>query len=434
MSLPSRIKYPEYKNSGHIWLGEVPTSWEVRRIGYFFEERREKVSDKDFPPLSVTKKGIVPQLESAAKSDDGDNRKLVRSGDFVINSRSDRKGSSGISSLDGSVSLINTVITPKSEINGNYAHHLFRSLPFQEEYYRFGKGIVADLWTTNFSEMKNIVFALPPLDEQRAIAKFLDAELAKIDALIGKQETLIKLIKEKRKSVVSKALTKGLNPNSDFVDSKISWIGQYPSHWQLGRLKNVISINPSHTENINISSDMPTPFFPMEKISDDGILDCEYERPFSEVAAGYTYFKNGDVIVAKVTPCFENGKGALVQGLGAGFGFGTTELVVMRPGKEIDGKYLYFISISQEIREGGVAYMTGAGGLKRVPDNFFLNSYWPIPPLAEQIAINKYLEDRLSVFDKLVEKSKQSIALLGEHRTSLIAEAVTGKIDVRNFS
>ena len=110
MSLP---RYPEYKDSGVEWLGSVPAHWRVRRLGYFFDERREKVSDKDFAPLSVTKNGIVPQLETAAKSDDTDNRKKVCAGDFVINGRSDRKGSSGAADADGSVSLINIVLGQK---------------------------------------------------------------------------------------------------------------------------------------------------------------------------------------------------------------------------------------------------------------------------------------------------------------------------------
>lgn len=105
-------QYERYKESGVEWLGRVPEHWEVNRLGVYFEERNEKVSDKDYAPLSVTKSGILPQLENAAKTNDGDNRKLVKVNDFVINSRSDRKGSSGISRLVGSVSLINIVIQP----------------------------------------------------------------------------------------------------------------------------------------------------------------------------------------------------------------------------------------------------------------------------------------------------------------------------------
>lgn len=158
--------YPAYKDSGVEWLGEVPEHWEIKRLGQFFEERREKVSDKNYAALSVTMKGIVPQLENAAKSDDGDNRKLVLKDDFVINSRSDRKGSSGVSPYDGSVSLISIVLKPK-RIQPAFVHHLFRSYPFQEEFYRYGKGIVADLWSTNSSEMKSILIPEMPETEQQ---------------------------------------------------------------------------------------------------------------------------------------------------------------------------------------------------------------------------------------------------------------------------
>jgi type I restriction enzyme S subunit len=127
MSFP---RYSDYRDSGLNWLGYVPEHWKLKRLGYYLGERREKVSDRDYQPLSVTKDGIVPQLETAAKTDDGDNRKRVCKGDFVINSRSDRKGSSGLSNIDGSVSLISTVLKPKESVHGAFVHHLLRSIPF----------------------------------------------------------------------------------------------------------------------------------------------------------------------------------------------------------------------------------------------------------------------------------------------------------------
>ena len=114
------------------WLGEIPSHWDCKKIGSLFTERKVKVSDKEYPPLSVAKIGVVPQLDTAVKTDAGDNRKLVRIGDFVINSRSDRKGSCGVSELDGSVSLINIVLTPRSQWNSRYVHYLLSSQPFSE--------------------------------------------------------------------------------------------------------------------------------------------------------------------------------------------------------------------------------------------------------------------------------------------------------------
>jgi len=169
-----------------IMIGKSPEHWSIKRLGQLFHERKEKVNDRDFPPLSVTKLGILPQLETAAKTDDGENRKGVHVGDFVINSRSDRKGSGGLSELKGSVSLINIVLEPK-DIFLKYAHHLLRCSAFQEEFYRWGHGIVADLWTTRFSEMKNIRLAIPDIETQKAIADYLDQETTHIDQQIEKK-------------------------------------------------------------------------------------------------------------------------------------------------------------------------------------------------------------------------------------------------------
>ena len=135
----------EMKDSGMEWIGEIPVDWELSKIGSVYDERNEKVSDKDFAPLSVTKQGIVPQLETAAKTDNGDNRKLIRKNDFVINSRSDRRGSCGISEYEGSCSLINIVLKPQINVCNRYYGFVFKSDSFADEYYRWGHGIVDDL-------------------------------------------------------------------------------------------------------------------------------------------------------------------------------------------------------------------------------------------------------------------------------------------------
>lgn len=166
----------------------IPCHWEQKKISSLFKERKQKVSDKDFQPLSVSKQGITPQLESAAKTDNGDNRKLVKEGDFVVNSRSDRKGSCGISPLNGSVSLINIVLKSRGDINRKFFHYLSRSNYYIEEFYRLGRGIVADLWTTRYSEMKNMVIPLPPLEEQEEIVSFLDSKTLTIDAYVTERE------------------------------------------------------------------------------------------------------------------------------------------------------------------------------------------------------------------------------------------------------
>jgi type I restriction enzyme S subunit len=212
--------YPKSKPSGAEWLGDIPEHWILKRIGQVFRERKETVSDKEYPPLSVTKHGIVPQMETVAKTDAGEKRKKICKGDFAINSRSDRKGSSGVSPLDGSTSAITIVLEPMG-INPAYAHHLLRSYGFQEEFYRWGKGIVADLWSTRFSDMKSILVPIPPADEATIISGFLDAETKRIDEIIrrlggeelvrggvnSEKRSLGGLLKEYRSCLIHEAVT-----------------------------------------------------------------------------------------------------------------------------------------------------------------------------------------------------------------------------------
>ena len=229
-------KYDAYKDSGVDWIGSIPTHWNVLKLGSIFEQRNEKVSDQDYPALSVTKNGIVPQLDNAAKTKDGDNRKLVLEGDFVINSRSDRKGSSGLSSLDGSVSLINIVLKPR-KIEPKFSHHLMKCNAFIEEYYRVGRGIVADLWTTRFEEMKTMNLALPNIEEQRKITEFLDHKTTEIDQAIAIKEQQIALLNERKQIVIQKAVTQGLDPNVLMKDSGLNGVGNIPQDWHILKFK-----------------------------------------------------------------------------------------------------------------------------------------------------------------------------------------------------
>lgn len=195
------------EESGLQWIGQIPTNWSLLRIGALYDERSTKVSDSEFPPLSVTMKGILPQLESVAKTNDRDNRKLIRAGDFVINSRSDRRGACGIANQDGSCSLINIVLQPRQAIFSPYFSYLFRSNCFSDEFYKWGHGIVDDLWTTNWGDMKKIQVPVPPLADQEAIAAHLETKTAEIDGLIGDLDRQIELLGRYRKQVINDVVT-----------------------------------------------------------------------------------------------------------------------------------------------------------------------------------------------------------------------------------
>ena len=186
---------------------ELPEGWEVKKVRQHFRLRSEKVSEQDYPPLSVAKVGVVPQLADVAISmAQGETRKLVRAGDYVVNSRSDRKGSCGIAPQDGSVTTISIVLEPR-QIDRQFVHYLFRSTPWVEEFYRNGRGIVADLWTTRYQEMRNMAFPLPPLAEQRAIVAYIEARAAKIDAAVAGLEREVAAMKEYKQRLIADVVT-----------------------------------------------------------------------------------------------------------------------------------------------------------------------------------------------------------------------------------
>lgn len=408
--------YGEYKDSGVEWLGEIPKSWKAKRLAAFFEERREKVSDKDYSPLSVTMKGIVPQLENAAKTEAGDNRKLVLKNDFVINSRSDRKGSSGVSSLVGSVSLISIVMVP-TRIYPYFAHHLLRSYSFQEEFYRYGKGIVADLWSTNSSEMKNILIPEVPMREQEAIAAFLDHETAKIDTLIDKQQQLIELLKEKRQAVISHAVTKGLDPDVPMKDSGVEWLGEVPEHWDVIQLKYITSMSSEKIKNINDR------YVGMENISSG---NGKYIFKEEVVSDGISVsFNQGDVLFGKLRPY-------LAKSWVADFsGVCSSEFLVLRALK-VSPYFLNYYLLTNDFIEQ-VNSSTYGSKMPRASWDFIGLLSVPICSYKTSEIIALYLDKITLKIDTLIELQLLQIELLKERRTALISAAVTGKIDVRDW-
>lgn len=189
------------------WIDEVPANWSISRIASLYTVRKEKVSDQDYMPLSVTMKGIVPQLENAAKTNHGDDRKLIRKGDFVINSRSDRRGSCGISPYDGSCSLINIVLAPREAMNPQYYDWLFHTSIFADEFYKWGYGIVDDLWTTNWGAMRRIQIPVPPICEQAEIADFLNEKIPQLDQVIADKTTQIETLRSYKSSLIYEYVT-----------------------------------------------------------------------------------------------------------------------------------------------------------------------------------------------------------------------------------
>lgn len=223
--------------------------------------------------------------------------------------------------------------------------------------------------------------------------------------------------------------TRRFNPYPSYKDSGIDWLGTMPSGWQLKRLKFVWDLDPSASEVRGMPLDTEVSFVPMEAVGQWGELDLSRTKAISDANVGYTYFRNGDVVVAKITPCFENGKGALARDLTNGIALGTTELHVLRASRGADPKFLCYVTLSDAFRRLGEAHMYGAGGQKRVPGEFVENLKHPIPTLPEQRTIAAFLDRETARIDALVAKKERLIELLQEKRTALITGAVTKGLD-----
>ena len=207
-------------------------------------------------------------------------------------------------------------------------------------------------------------------------------------------------------------------------------LGEIPNHWELVRLRHIAELNPSKSDVADLPPDLPVTFLPMEAIKEDGTLVRKQSKPLESVRNGYTFFRENDVAIAKITPCFENGKGAVMRGLLNGIGFGTTELIVLRPKEgRTTSDYLHWLFVSSYFRHTGESSMYGAGGQKRVPDDFVRNFSIPLPPLPEQRAIATFLDRETAKIDALVAEQRRLIALLKEKRQAVISHAVTKGLD-----
>lgn len=404
------------KDSGIEWIGNIPNDWEIKPVGACFKERKEKVSDYEWEPLSVTKQGVIQQLETAAKSDAHDDRKKVCKGDFVINSRSDRKQSCGLSELNGSVSLINIVLENKS-LNEKYIKYLLKNYGFAEEFYRWGSGIVADLWSTKYQQMKRIMIPTPPNDEQERITNFLDEKVAEIDRVIEKTKETIEDYKKYKQSIITEAVTKDLIGKNKNGKTK---------HPNKTKMKYLADINPRSEKEIN--EDDEVTYTPMEYIKNGYYV--QNTGIWKNNTSSYNTYLENDIVMAKVTPCFENGNIAIMNNLIKGIGYGSSELIVFRCKNKIENKYLFYLLQSEIFKKFCVSTMTGTGGLKRVAIDFIKSYVCYIPENAEQKNIINYLDLKCKEIKKIIENKEDLIVELENYKKSLIYEYVTGKKEV----
>lgn len=424
------------KDSKVEWLGKIPEDWKVERIGTLYSLRNSKVSDEDYPPLSVTMQGILPQLETVAKTDDHSNRKLVKKGDFAINSRSDRRGSCGISDYDGSVSLINIVLKPNAKMNPVYYNWLFHTSLFADEFYKWGHGIVDDLWTTNWQDMKNIFVTIPPLDEQKLIADFLDEKCAEIDKLSEDIQKQIDILNDYKKSVITRAVTKGLDPNAEMKDSGIEWIGTIPKSWSLIRLKNAAwlkgRIGWQGLRADEFKDDESLPYLITGTDFYNGIVNWDTCVHITEERFNQDrniQIKEDDLLITKDGTI---GKVAIAKKCPQRVSLNSGIFIIRNIGKyKYYSRFMYYVLQSDEFIEWYSVANAGNSTILHLNQEKFYNFVFALPDIESQ----KYIAERLDVkcahIDYSISEKYDQLSKLDSYKKSIIYEYVTGKKRVK---
>ena len=433
-----------YKNSGVDWLGDIPEHWEVKRlkqntylkgrIGWqnlraneFVEEGPYCITGTDFIKGKINWNTCYKVTESRYEIDE---KIHLRDGDLLIT----KDGTIGkvalVMNMPYKATLNSGIMLVRPTTRKFHTQFLFWVL-ISEVFYQFNEytksgSTILHLYQNVFERMP---FPVPTIDEQTTIANYLDEKTTKIDRLIQNKTDQIERLKEIRQIEITRAVTKGLDSNVSLKPSGIDWLGDIPEHWEVKRLKNIIKLNPSKGSSIYSQDDnIDVTFLPMEKVLENGTYLEDLQRPISTVWNGFTYFERGDIILAKITPCYENGKGALLKEMKTKVGFGSTEFHVLRTNNIIAANnFLYYVTKSDMFMQVGEAMMTGSAGQKRVPSAYIEYFKIGLPSLTEQTTIANYLDEKTTKIDQLVDNLQDQIKKLEEIRKIEIYNAVTGK-------
>ena len=440
-------RYPAYKESDAEFIKAFPSHWQMKRLKHVTESIKNGTTAPQI--LSGQTDCPVTRIETISTGEinfdkvghvnywDGIETYRLRLGDILLSHINSLAILGNCAMLENSACLYHGMnllrIRPNNLIDDRFLLYWLKSYPTNQLIKSFAKFAIGQV-SISITNLKEIPISYPPLIEQHQIADFLDHKTGYIDELIRIKERRIELLQEQRTVLINQAVTKGLDPNVEMKPSRVEWIGEIPVHWEVLKVKHVGSSNPSkNNPKTACLKEKLVVFLPMERVHTDGTVNQELRLPYSQLKNGYTYFEENDVLIAKVTPCFENGKIVLIKNLATPVGFGSTEFIVIRPNtQKVFTPFLYYLLYNTPLRSIGKYFMTSAVGLKRVPTKFVENFPIPIPPKQEQIQIANFLDHQTQQIDELISAEQRKIEILTEYRQSLISEAVTGKIDVRN--
>ncbi|EHC7503627.1 restriction endonuclease subunit S [Campylobacter upsaliensis] len=420
-----------YKPSGIKWLGEIPQSWEIKPLQAIFNQRNEQNNNLEFQTiLSLVKDvGVIPYEEKGnvgnKAKDDLQGYKIARVNDLVLNKMNAVIGSLGVSKYDGLVSPIYLVLYIE---NPNYLiayySYLFQTKSIQKFLRKFAYGIMEIRESIDYLEFKKMFLPTPPLQEQKEIAEFLDKKCEKIQNYINKKQKLITLLQEKKQALINEVVTKGLNPNIEFKNSGIAYLGLIPHHWEVKKLKHICKINPQANETL------PNNFvyIDLESVIKGQLLKEQVINKEQAPSRAQRILQKQDILFQLVRPYQRNNyifnkNGDYVASTGYAQ-IRTKECV----------NFVYYALLENSFVERVILKSTGSN-YPAITSNDFADLKIPLPPLQEQKQIANFLDEKCEKINSVIEKTKKQIELVKEYKNTLINEAVCGRVACsRDFS
>lgn len=422
------------KDSGIEWIGEIPEGWEVAPLKRFASIQTgntpTKTSDSNYyastgiPWIKPDNLGYSHSISKTSEylTSEGALCARIMPPNTVYVCCIGSLGKVGYSSISCACNQQINALIFNDLMFWKYGYYL--TIAQESQYLLFGNGNVLQI--INSTSQGNIACVLPPLENQHLIACYLDSVCSDTEVLISKTRSSIEEYKKLKQAVITQAVTKGVRGKREMKDSGVEWIGEIPVDWEISRIKYVSIFEPS-CDFRKLTPETIITYSPMECIK-NGTFERRTSL-YGNLAHTLTPFQNGDIVMAKVTPCFENGNIAIMNELQSGYGLGSSELFVFRP-QNINTRYLFYWLQNKLFVHQACATMTGTGGLKRISPSFVKNCNIHYPSTAEQAQIAAYLDTKCAEIDKLIAKKEQLVKELESYKKSLIYEVVTGKREV----
>ena len=442
--------YPKYKDYGIEWIGEIPEDWEVKKLKFtsdvYISNVDKKIDSNEEVVflcnyIDVYKNEFITSnlefMQSTASFEQI--KKLALSKDDVIITKDSETieeiaiPALVVEDLENIVCgyHLSLIRTHKEKLLGRYLFRLFQNKQFSKQFSINANGVTR--FGISTYPIKNILILLPPWQEQKSIAEYLNKEILKINTLIEKDKRLIELLKEKRISLINHAVTKGLNPNVKMKDSGIKWIGEIPKEWEVNKVKHkYLVIDGDRGKEYPSEDDLKDSGIPFLSAGciDDFKLFIDKSNYISEEKfhkLGRGKLKNKDIIL---TVRGTIGKAAVFLVSSYNTGFINAEMMILRKYDNLEYDYLFYI-IFCDVWQKQVDYYSYGTAQKQLNNFILKNILIPIPSLNEQNKIVQSLDKSTTKINKTIKLIEQKIALLEEYKKSIIHHVVTGKIDVR---